>query len=110
MVGLSLICWHAISLIFWSPFSVGELVERLFKLTLRLCAFGVIGGSLVLMMMGCVGSSGGKHNAIIASKQFTNNSDDSPCKLCYKYKEKIKREIKIIQNEIDKNMGSQDLQ
>lgn len=60
------------------PLSVGEPSVRLLKLELKWYGFGD-GGTVVV-------SSTGKHVSTIASKQFTNNSDDSPIKLYWKTK------------------------
>lgn len=55
------------------PLSVGEFSVKLLRLQLKLCVRGAT----------CVPleSSIGKHVSTIASKQLTNNSDDSPIKL-----------------------------
>lgn len=61
------------------PLSVGEFNVRLLRLQLKLCTRG---GAVVP-----AASSTGKHVSTIASKQFTNNSDDSPIKLYYIFRQ-----------------------
>lgn len=57
----------------YSPLSVGEPNVRLLRLELRWYGLGD-GGTVVE-------SSWGRHVSTIASRQFTNNSDDSPIML-----------------------------
>lgn len=64
------------------PLSVGEFNVRLLKLQLKLC---VLGDTIAPAE-----SSIGKHVSTIASRQLTNNSDDSPIKL---YCNSIKKSV-----------------